>query len=109
MAAPTEHASRAYAAFLRGPVGSNRFAFALVDAYRNGVQHLGLMTAIPAPADSFESDFGILVSGGFTVEIADEPGVGGIDGLGLDWFLLLEDGGYALLEGAAADKIILEY
>ena len=98
MATPTEHASRAYAVYLRGPVATNLFGFATKDDYRAGVQHLGLMTVIPAPVDSPPNDFGILVGTGFTVEIADEGETGGIDGLGTDWYILQETGDHILLE-----------
>jgi hypothetical protein len=101
LATPTEHAKREYAVYLRGPVPSNAFAFSLVDAYRAGVQHLGRLAAIPEPADSMESDFGILVGGGFTVEIADEEGTA-------DWFLLFESGDRILLENGSG-VLTLEY
>jgi hypothetical protein len=91
VATPLEHAKRAYAVFLRGPVPSYAFGFSLVDTFRAGLQHLGLMNVVPEPSDSMESDFGILVGGGFTVEITDEDGTA-------DWFLLYENGNRILLE-----------
>jgi hypothetical protein len=94
MAIPTEHAKRDYLAFLRGPVGTNSFAFGSVAEYRGGVQHHGLVAKFPEPGDNPMSDFGIQAGGGFTVEISDE-----IEGDGLlDWFLLQEDETYLLLE-----------
>lgn len=101
MATPTEHGKRDYQVYLRGPVPTTIFAFSLVDAYRSGVQHLGQLSAIPAPVDSMENDFGILVGGGFTVEIADEEGT-------TDWFLLYENGDRILLENSSG-VLTLEY
>lgn len=97
MATPTDR--RDYAAFLRGPVATNTFAYGTVDDVRSGVQHHGLMGVFPEPADGNDDDFGIIAPGGFTVEIADE----GDD----DWFLLAEDGSYILREDQT--RIILEY
>lgn len=104
MATPTEHGKREYEAFLRGPVGLNTFAFGTIDAYRNGVQHQGLLAVVPEPADNPLDDFGIQEGGGFTVVISDE-----IDGAGeLDWFLLQENGDRIILEDDSG-QIILEH
>jgi hypothetical protein len=100
MAIPTEHQSRAYHAFLRGPVGLNTFAFGTVDAYRGGVQHQALIAEFPDPEDNPLNDFGIQQGGGFTVEIVDEPGTD-------DWLLTLEDGYFLLLEDGS--RIVMEY
>jgi hypothetical protein len=94
VATPVEHVKREYAVYLRGPAPSYPFAFALVDAYRAGIQHAGLITVIPAPSDSEENDFGILVGGGFTVELTDEAS-------NIDWYLLHEDGSRILLEDSS--------
>lgn len=103
MATPTEHAKRAYLAFLRGPVGTSTFCFGTVDEYRGGFQHHGQIAAFPEPADNPLSDFGIQEGGGFTVEISDE-----IEGDGvLDWFLLQPDGSRVLQP--ALDRISLAY
>lgn len=100
MATPIEHAWREYAAFLRGPVGLNTFGFGTVDAYRAGVQHVGLLQVFPEPSDSSVDDFGIQRGGGFTVEIADEPD-------DADWFWLWDDGSRILWDDG--ERIILEY
>jgi hypothetical protein len=100
MAIPTEHLSRAVQAFLRGPVGLNTFGFGTVDAYRGGVQHMGLMAEFPAPQDNPLNDFGIQTGGGFTVELMDEPGTA-------DWFLTLEDGYCLLAEDGS--RLVMEY
>lgn len=91
MAFPTDHAWREYQAFLRGPVGFNSFAFGTVDAFRAGVQHLGLIITFPEPTENTSDDFGIQQSGGFTVEIADESDDS-------DWYILQEDLSRILLE-----------
>lgn len=101
MATPTEHAWREYLAFLRAPVPSAMFRFGTVDEYRGGLQHIGQIATIPAPDDSALNDFGMLQSGGFTVEIADEPAND-------DWYLLLEDGSRIVLEDGSGD-LIMEY
>lgn len=103
MASPTEHVRREYLAFLRGPVGTNTFAFGSADEYRGGVQHHGQMTAPPEPAESHANDFGFQEMGEFTIEIADEvydEGVG-------DWFLLMESGERLLQENL--DRLVMEY
>lgn len=102
MTTPVEHAKREYQVCLRGPVGLNTVAFSLSDVYRAGVQHLGLMTIPPAPADNLENDFGILVGGGFTVEIADEDGTA-------DWYLLMENGVDRILMEDGSGVLIMEY
>lgn len=102
MPTPVENVKRDYAVYLRGPVGFNTFGFSLVDAYRAGVQHLGLMSVIPAPVDNEQDDFGILVGGGFTAEIADEDGTA-------DWYLLMEDGFSHLLMEDGSGSLIMEY
>jgi hypothetical protein len=99
MATPTEHATRAYEAFLRGPADLNTFAFGTVDAYRGGVQHHRGIVGFPEPVDNPLNDFGIQQGGGFAVEIADEGAN--------DWFLLREDGSFLLREDGS--KFILEY
>ncbi len=71
---PTPTDRRDYEVFLRGPVGLNTFAYGTVDAYRAGVQHQGRLAFFPEPADDGLDDFGILLSGGFIVEIVDEEG-----------------------------------
>lgn len=97
MAAPTEHASREYQAFLRGPSGC--CAVGTVDAYRSSVWHWGRLAVIPEPADNELSDFGFQVGGGFTVEIADEPD-------GLDWPIY--DEAYEFLLDEAGEALISE-
>jgi hypothetical protein len=94
LASPLEHLSRTYAVYLRGPAPANSIAFATKDDIRAGVQHLGRLTVMPAPSDNMESDFGILVGGSFTVEIADEDSA-------VDWYLLYENGDRILLEDAS--------
>jgi hypothetical protein len=46
---------------------------------------------VPSPDDSALNDFGLVMPGGFTVEIADEA-------TDADWYILLEDGSRILLE-----------
>lgn len=100
MATPVEFAWREAQAFLRGPVGSNMFAFATTGVLRNGVQYAGLLVNFPEPQDNAVDDFGIQQGGGFTVEIADEAD-------NADWILLTEDGSFFLLEDGTG-RIILE-
>jgi hypothetical protein len=100
MPTPVENVKRDYAVYLRGPVGYNTFGFALTDSYRSGVHHLGLMSAIPAAVDNMADDFGIMVGGGFMVEIADEDGTA-------DWYLLQEnDAGRILMEDGSGYLIM---
>jgi hypothetical protein len=101
MAIPTEHASREYLAFLRIPASVAMFRFGTVDQYRGGYQHFGLIAAVPSPDDSALNDFGLVMPGGFTVEIADEPGND-------DWYILFEDESRILLEDGSGD-FIMEY
>lgn len=98
---PTPTEPRGYQVFLRGPVGLNTHAFGTEAAYRGGVRHQPLIAEFPEPSDNQPDDFGIQGGGGFTVEIADEVG-------DLDWFLLLEDLSWLLLEDGSG-RIILEY
>lgn len=103
MAAPTEHESRKYQAFLRGPADTKTFAYTTVnasDAYRSGVHHAPLMAVFPEPVDNEADEFGIMQGGGFTVEIADED-------LG-NWYVLQEDGSRILLEDGSG-SIIKEF
>jgi hypothetical protein len=100
MAAPDPEAKRGYAAFLRGPVGLNTFAFGTVSAYRSGVQHEARLAVFPEPVDAELDDFGILAPGGFTVEIADEEGLS-------EWPILDELGEIVLDE--AGSYVVEEY
>jgi hypothetical protein len=101
MPTPIESASREYQAFLRIPAGANAFAFGTVEAFRNGVWHQGLLSAVPEPADNSSGAFGIQTGGGFTVEIADESS-------DEDWFLLDENHELLILEDGSG-FLILEY
>jgi hypothetical protein len=76
MATPTEHASRDYAAYLRGPAGLNTYAFTTTSSpasVRSGIAHSPQISVIPAPIDSAPDTFGIMTIETFDVEIFDEP------------------------------------
>lgn len=110
MATPTD--PRDYEAYLRGPLGLNTFRLCTnntPNAYRGGVQHDPRLSIFPEPADEGPDDFGIVTGGSFTVEIADEDRAGGIDGLGPDWFLMLEDGSGNLVLDDGSGRLVQEY
>jgi hypothetical protein len=97
MAAPPEHSSRSYRAFVRGPAGINTYAFGTVDEYRDGVQHIGLLADFPTPSDNAPDDFGILSGGSFTVELADQE-AGDENVLDEDGAPILDEDGTNIIE-----------
>ncbi len=102
MTTPTEHNSREYQAFLRGPVETDTFAFGTVEAYRGSRWHAPRLTIFPAPSDGLDGDFGIIGGGGFTVEIVDEAGTA-------DWYVTQEDGHSKILLEDGSGAVIQEY
>lgn len=101
MATPTEHGSRDYAAYLRGPAGLNTYAFTTTSGpagVRNGIAHSPQISVFPAPIDSAPDTFGIMTIETFDVEIFDEP-------TDDDWPLLAEDGEFLLDETGTSQLI----
>lgn len=105
MATPTEHTSRDYAAFLSGPAGFDTYAFTTstdpAQAVRNGIAYSPQIVDFPAPADNAPDDFGIIASGSFEVEIADEP-------TDEDWPLLDSSGNF-LLADSGTEQLVQDY
>lgn len=102
MPTPTEHVRRDYAAFLRGPAGSNTYAFTSTSdpdlCTRAGVFHAPQMAAFPAPSDTAPDDFGIIAGTTFDVEIFDEQ-------TDDDWPLLDSNGDFLLADDGSGQLV----
>jgi hypothetical protein len=62
--------SRAFEAYIRGPVAAVSAAFGTVDAYRYGIEHKAAIVDFPEVTDSFVNEFGVIEQGSATVQVA---------------------------------------
>jgi hypothetical protein len=61
-----------YAAFLSFTIGATPYYWGSVDAYRDGHQYDGVLTAWPTPKDAFPDAFGMLPIQQFDISVASE-------------------------------------